>query len=49
MGGVIPKSNNPQHILENKNIFDFELSEHDMKRLQAAQQPNAEAGDCTVP
>lgn len=31
--GVIPKSTNPQHIKENMDIFDFSLTEEDMKRL----------------
>ena len=49
IAGVIPKSNNPQHIASNRNIFDFELSADDMKRLKAATQPSPEAGDCDVP
>lgn len=49
MAGVIPKSNNPKHMASNMDIFDFELSEDDMKRLKAASQPAPEAGDCDVP
>ena len=49
MAGVIPKSNNPQHIASNREIFDFELTANDMKRLLAASQPAAEEGDCDVP
>ena len=49
MGGVIPKSNNMKHIQSNMDIFDFELSNQDMERLQAATKPPPEAGDCSVP
>ena len=49
IGGVIPKSNNADHIVSNADIFSFELDEEDMKRLHAATQPAAEAGDCDVP
>ena len=49
VGGVIPKSNTMKHIRSNMEIFDFELSENDMARLQAATKPPAEAGDCNVP
>jgi diketogulonate reductase-like aldo/keto reductase len=49
VGGVIPKSNNPDHIASNMDIFSFELSALDMERLAAATSPEAEGGDCGVP
>ena len=32
---VIPKSTRKERILENSNIFDFEISEVDMKKLNS--------------
>ena len=49
MAGVIPKSNNPDHIAQNMDIFGWSLSQEDMEKLHAATQPAAEAGDCDVP
>ena len=49
MAGVIPKSNNPVHVAQNRDIFGWTLSDDDMQTLHAAQQPAAEAGDCDVP
>ena len=49
MGGVIPKSNNVDHILMNRDIFRFSLTEEDMARLRLANKPEAEGGDCEVP
>ena len=49
IAGVIPKSNNIEHIKSNAQIFNFELSEEDMARLKAASEPVAEDGDCDVP
>lgn len=49
MGGVIPKSNNEDHIRLNRDLFHFELSQEDMSKLLAASEPAGEAGDCSVP
>lgn len=46
---VIPKSNTPDHIALNREIFRFALSEEHMATLSAATKPKAEAGDCAVP
>lgn len=35
---VIPGSNNPDHIAENYNIFDFELSDDDMQKISEIDQ-----------
>jgi len=40
---IIPKSSNPKHIAENFDVFDFKLSDAEMKRLSAATTP-AETG-----
>lgn len=48
IGGVIPKSNNIDHIQTNMDLFSFELSEEDMVQLYQATKPSAEAGDCDV-
>jgi diketogulonate reductase-like aldo/keto reductase len=48
VGGVIPKSNNLEHIRSNMDLFSFELSDHDMERLRNATKPAAEGGDCDV-
>lgn len=49
IGGVIPKSNNMDHIVSNMDLFSFELSKEDMEQLRQARKPSAEAGDCDVP
>lgn len=49
VGGVIPKSNNPDHIAENMALFSFKLSKYDIERLASATLPAGEAGDCDVP
>ena len=35
---VIPGSSNPDHIAENYNIFDFELSDEDMQKISEIDQ-----------
>jgi 2,5-diketo-D-gluconate reductase B len=37
---VIPRSSNPQRIAENANIFDFELSDDEMRRIGALKRPD---------
>ena len=32
---IFPKSTNPQHIKDNFNIFDFELTADEMKQIEA--------------
>jgi diketogulonate reductase-like aldo/keto reductase len=49
VGGVIPKSNNLQHIKSNMDLFSFALTDGEMKRLHSATEPKAEVGDCDVP
>jgi diketogulonate reductase-like aldo/keto reductase len=48
IAGVIPKSNDADHIASNLDIFGFRLSEEDMNLLSAASQPAGEPGDCDV-
>lgn len=52
---VIPKSHVPDHMKENSEIFDFELSEQDMTLLTKAQHPAvgggpsaSDSGDCGI-
>lgn len=32
---VVPRSSNPNHILENISIFDFALTEEEMKQIES--------------
>jgi diketogulonate reductase-like aldo/keto reductase len=36
----IPRSSNPQRIADNSRIFDFTLSDDEMKRISALKRPN---------
>jgi len=37
---VIPFSSNPQRIVENSRVFDFSLTDGEMKRISALKRPN---------
>ncbi len=37
---VIPRSSNPQRIVENSRIFDFTLTDDEMKRISELKRPN---------
>ena len=39
----LPKSDTPQRIVENANVYDFELSGEEMERLDALDQGSAGA------
>jgi len=41
---VIPKSQNPVHLRQNMDLFDFELTSEEMARLTAATTPATAAG-----
>lgn len=52
---VIPKSNNPAHIKQNMEIFDFNLTKDEMAQLTAAKNPAVgggpsatSSGDCEI-
>jgi len=37
---VIPFSSNPQRIVDNSRVFDFSLTDEEMKRISALKRPN---------
>ena len=41
---AIPKSATPKHMRENFNIFNFKLSEEDMKTIQAMDKKKSFTG-----
>jgi len=52
---VIPRSSNPVHLKENMELFDFDLSDSEMERLNKATAPAVgggpaptDSGDCGV-
>lgn len=51
---VIPKSSNPEHLRQNLDLFDWELTPEEMLLLSTATSPpacggpNATSGDCSV-
>lgn len=53
---VVPKSSNPKHLAENKDLFGWSLTEEEMATLTAATTPAVSgsgdgktSGDCKVP
>ena len=47
---IIPRSLSKDHLISNLNIFDFELSDDDMKTLSEATEPGPHSlRDCEVP
>lgn len=36
----IPRSSNPQHMAESLNVFDFSLTDEEMKRIHALKRPD---------
>ncbi|MFC6953035.1 aldo/keto reductase [Halorubellus litoreus] len=42
---VLPKSSNPEHIRENRDVFDFELDAEDRERIDALDRDQAEYDD----
>ena len=51
---VIPKSSNPEHLAQNIDLFDWELTRAEMKELTAAKTPAVAggnpgtSGDCSI-
>jgi 2,5-diketo-D-gluconate reductase B len=44
---AIPRSSNAARIAENLDVFDFELSDDDMRRIAALKRPNSRIADPT--
>jgi 2,5-diketo-D-gluconate reductase B len=42
---AIPRSSNPVRIAQNIDVFDFELSDDDMRRIGALKKPNGRIAD----
>jgi diketogulonate reductase-like aldo/keto reductase len=38
---AVPKSGNPQRIAENIEVFDFTLSDEEMRRISSLARPDA--------
>lgn len=47
---VLPKTHKKEYMLENIDLFDWELSEDEMAQLSAADTPRTglSSGDCDV-
>ena len=45
--GVIPKSSSPERVVENGRIFDFEITEEDMRLLNSLNTDHHYCWDST--
>jgi 2,5-diketo-D-gluconate reductase B len=45
---AIPRSSNPQRIVDNFNVFNFTLTDDEMKRIAALKRPNGRIADAVA-
>jgi len=41
---VIPGSSNPDHIMENTQLYDFELTDEEMEQIEALEKMRSMTG-----